>query len=152
MKLTRASSYAIHALVFMAAQKQNRPVASHHIAKARGMDDPKSPLLFDGSGPDSWPEWMTDRYYALDLAGKKVPGYVLIVGGPDQVPFGFQSLLQLFEGKLQCAHADWFHCLDGDLIFAAWFVNSQPPTHSHLQAVLRLEPHQAIPLTKEDPT
>ncbi len=63
------------------------------LAKARGMDDPKTPLLFDGSGPDSWPEWMTDRYYALDLAGKKVPGYVLIVGGPDQVPFGFQSLL-----------------------------------------------------------
>ena len=39
MKLTRASSYAIHALVFMAAQKQNRPVASHHIAKARGIPE-----------------------------------------------------------------------------------------------------------------
>jgi len=63
------------------------------LAKARGMDDPKTPLLFDGSGPDSWPEWMTDRYYALDLAGKKVPGYVLMVGGPDQIPFGFQSLM-----------------------------------------------------------
>src|SRR5207247_182814 len=63
------------------------------LAKARGMDDPKSPLLFDGSVPDAWPDWLNDRYYALDLAGKKVPGYVLIVGGPDQVPFGFQSLL-----------------------------------------------------------
>src|SRR5438552_12773282 len=39
MKLTRASSYAIHALVFMAAQKQNRPVASHHIAKAQGIPE-----------------------------------------------------------------------------------------------------------------
>jgi Rrf2 family protein len=39
MKFTRASSYAIHALVFMAAQKQNRPVASHHIAKARGIPE-----------------------------------------------------------------------------------------------------------------
>src|SRR5439155_23956547 len=39
MKLTRASSYAIHALVFMAAQKKNRPVASHHIAKARGIPE-----------------------------------------------------------------------------------------------------------------
>jgi len=39
MKLTRASSYAIHALVFMAAEKQNRPVASHHIAKARGIPE-----------------------------------------------------------------------------------------------------------------
>jgi Rrf2 family protein len=39
MKLTRASSYAIHALVFMAVQKQNRPVASHHIAQARGIPE-----------------------------------------------------------------------------------------------------------------
>jgi Rrf2 family protein len=39
MKLTRASSYAIHALVFMAGQKKNQPVASHHIAKARGIPE-----------------------------------------------------------------------------------------------------------------
>ncbi len=39
MKLTRASSYAIHALVFMAAEKQSRPVASHLIAKARGIPE-----------------------------------------------------------------------------------------------------------------
>jgi len=39
MKLTRASSYAIHALVFMAAEKPNRPIASHHIAKARGIPE-----------------------------------------------------------------------------------------------------------------
>lgn len=39
MKLTRASSYAIHAVVFMAAQKLNRPVASHMIAKARGIPE-----------------------------------------------------------------------------------------------------------------
>jgi Rrf2 family protein len=39
MKLTRASSYAIHALVFMSAQKHNRPVASHHIAQARGIPE-----------------------------------------------------------------------------------------------------------------
>jgi Rrf2 family protein len=39
MKLTRASSYAIHALVFMATEKQNHPVASHHIAKARGIPE-----------------------------------------------------------------------------------------------------------------
>ena len=39
MKLTRASSYAIHALAFMGAQKTNRPVASHHIAKARGIPE-----------------------------------------------------------------------------------------------------------------
>jgi Rrf2 family protein len=39
MKLTRAASYAIHALVFMANQKHNRPVASHHIAHARGIPE-----------------------------------------------------------------------------------------------------------------
>jgi Rrf2 family transcriptional regulator, cysteine metabolism repressor len=40
MKLTRASSYALHALVFMASQKQqNKPVASHDIAKARGIPE-----------------------------------------------------------------------------------------------------------------
>src|SRR5260370_27929927 len=39
MKLTRASSYALHAVVYMAAQKQTKPVASHHIAKARGIPE-----------------------------------------------------------------------------------------------------------------
>ena len=39
MKLTRASSYALHAVVHMAAQKQNKPMASHHIAKARGIPE-----------------------------------------------------------------------------------------------------------------
>ena len=39
MKLTRAASYAIHALVFMAAQKTNRPLASHNIAHARGIPE-----------------------------------------------------------------------------------------------------------------
>jgi Rrf2 family protein len=35
MKLTRASSYALHAVVYMADQDNNEPVASHVIAKAR---------------------------------------------------------------------------------------------------------------------
>ena len=35
MKLTRASSYALHAVTFMAAQKHDHPTASHHIAQAR---------------------------------------------------------------------------------------------------------------------
>jgi Rrf2 family protein len=39
MKLTRASSYALHAVAFMAAQKHDRPVASHHIAHARGIPE-----------------------------------------------------------------------------------------------------------------
>jgi Rrf2 family protein len=40
MKLTRASSYALHALVFMASQKQqNKPVTFHDIAKARSIPE-----------------------------------------------------------------------------------------------------------------
>jgi Rrf2 family protein len=39
MKLTRASSYALHAVAFMASQKHDRPVASHHIAQARGIPE-----------------------------------------------------------------------------------------------------------------
>src|SRR4051812_46757414 len=39
MKLSRASSYALHAVAFMASEKHNRPVASHNIAAARGIPD-----------------------------------------------------------------------------------------------------------------
>src|SRR5438067_1296171 len=39
MRLTRASSYALHAVVYMAVQKKNGPVASHHIARARGIPE-----------------------------------------------------------------------------------------------------------------
>jgi Rrf2 family protein len=39
MKLTRASSYALHAVAYMAAQKHSKPIASHHIAKARGIPE-----------------------------------------------------------------------------------------------------------------
>ena len=39
MKLTRASSYALHALAFMAVQKKDQAVASHQIAHARGIPE-----------------------------------------------------------------------------------------------------------------
>jgi Rrf2 family protein len=39
MKLTRAASYAVHALVFMAVQKTSKPLASHNIAQARGIPE-----------------------------------------------------------------------------------------------------------------
>src|SRR6516225_2183549 len=39
MRLTRASSYALHALVFMAAQKHNRPIPSHIVAQARSIPE-----------------------------------------------------------------------------------------------------------------
>ena len=39
MRLTRASSYALHAVVFMATQKHNRPIPSHIVAQARGIPE-----------------------------------------------------------------------------------------------------------------
>jgi Rrf2 family protein len=39
MKLTRACSYALHAVAFMAQQKSDKPVASHNIAHARGIPE-----------------------------------------------------------------------------------------------------------------
>jgi Rrf2 family protein len=39
MKLTRASSYALHAVAFMAVQDRDRPVASHLVAQARGIPE-----------------------------------------------------------------------------------------------------------------
>lgn len=40
MKLTRASSYAIHAVAYMAQVKdKDRPIASHTIAKERGIPE-----------------------------------------------------------------------------------------------------------------
>ena len=40
MKLTRASSYALHAVAFVAGQKDStKAVAWHHIAAARGIPD-----------------------------------------------------------------------------------------------------------------
>src|SRR5438270_707071 len=41
MKWTRACSYALRAVAFLAAQKQSRPIASHDIAQACG-----APVLF----------------------------------------------------------------------------------------------------------
>jgi Rrf2 family protein len=39
MKLTRASSYALHAVQYMAAQGDSKPVPSHLIARARGVPE-----------------------------------------------------------------------------------------------------------------
>jgi hypothetical protein len=64
------------------------PLAYH-----RGMPDPAEPLLYNGEPEDEWLDWLSDNYFALKLEGKKVPGYLLVAGGPDQVPFGLQSIL-----------------------------------------------------------
>jgi Rrf2 family protein len=40
MRLTRASTYALHALAHLAAAGDGRPVAARHIARARGIPAP----------------------------------------------------------------------------------------------------------------
>ena len=39
MKLTRASTYALHAVAFMASRKSDKPIASHKIARRRKIPD-----------------------------------------------------------------------------------------------------------------
>jgi hypothetical protein len=62
-----------------------RPLAEH-----RGMEKPEEPLLFDGGPEEEWFDWITENYSPLTLG--RVPAYVLIIGGPDQVPFAFQAV------------------------------------------------------------
>ena len=67
------------------------------LAKHRNMENPKSPLTFDKNEEndqplEQWSDWLKDNYHSLVLEGKKTPHYVLIIGGPDLIPFKFQSL------------------------------------------------------------
>jgi hypothetical protein len=72
-------------------QKDALIVALRPLAEQRGMPHPDRPLLYHGESSDGWFDWMTDNFSPLVL--EKVPLYVLIAGGPDQVPFAFQSML-----------------------------------------------------------
>jgi hypothetical protein len=65
-----------------------RPLAEH-----RGMEDPSDPIVFDSGPGESWGDWLQESYWARELDGKKVPQYVLMVGGPEFLPFPLQSLL-----------------------------------------------------------
>ena len=75
-----------------------KPLAEH-----RGMEDPSAPLVMDAENQDSWGDWLQENYYARELEGKKVPQYVLMVGGPDLLPFHFQSLMDTIAnvGRLE---------------------------------------------------
>ncbi len=76
------------------------------LAKRRGMKKPDEPLLFNGSAYPGWQDWLLKNYTPMDLSDP--PFYVLIVGGPDQVPFHFQSFLDASAavGRLDFDHLD----------------------------------------------
>lgn len=78
------------------------------LAHDRGMTDLRSPLLFNGEPQEEWFDWLHDSYFALEIEGKKTPQYVLIVGGPERVPFQLQSLLQTVAsvGRVAFDHLD----------------------------------------------
>ncbi|MBN1274368.1 MAG: hypothetical protein JXB26_19070 [Candidatus Aminicenantes bacterium] len=61
------------------------------LAEWRGMKDEAKPLYYDGEGPDEWYDWMQMNYSSILM--DRVPYYILILGGPDQVPFHFQAFL-----------------------------------------------------------
>ncbi len=76
------------------------------LAQHRGMKEPEKYLKYN-RGIDStsmdWMDFLTKHYFRKGLTIKgKIPKYVLIVGGPDQIPFRFQSLLQCvaFVGRV----------------------------------------------------
>lgn len=66
-------------------QEALQPLAEH-----RGMDRGAKPLLFHGADEDAWHDWILD---VLGPFQERRPHYILIVGGPDKVPFALQSLL-----------------------------------------------------------
>jgi hypothetical protein len=60
------------------------------LAIKRGMANPGRPLLFGGQDADEWLDWMTDNFWS---PSREPAQYILIVGGPDRVPFHFQAVL-----------------------------------------------------------
>lgn len=62
------------------------PLADH-----RGMKNQGSLLIYNNEPVDQWFEWLQENYSSLRMEQK--PHYILIAGGPEQVPFLFQSML-----------------------------------------------------------
>jgi Rrf2 family protein len=108
MKLSRASSYALHAVVHMAAEDADRPLASHDIARAHGIPERfllkvlkplvSAQVLRSVKGPNG-------GYRLARPAGKiTLLEVVEAVDGPirGQVPFGSDGNGQTgFERRLE---------------------------------------------------
>lgn len=65
------------------------------LAEHRGADL-STPLVFRSEPPARWLDWLHAEYLKREDVGLVVPRYLLIVGGPDRVPFAFQAYLQTF--------------------------------------------------------
>jgi hypothetical protein len=65
-----------------------RPLAEH-----RGMRDPGKPMLFGGEPPSRWNDWLMIHHSRI--SPHREPEYILIVGGPDRIPFQFQAFLDI---------------------------------------------------------
>lgn len=66
----------------------------NQLAVHRGMIEPDKPLIYDCEpNNEDWFDWLNENYFGLVLEGKKVPQYILIAGGPEQIPFHFHSIL-----------------------------------------------------------
>jgi hypothetical protein len=65
------------------------------LARHRGADLTK-PLVYRDEPAAKWLEWLHAEYLKRDEDGGVVPRYVVIVGGPERVPFAFQAFLQTF--------------------------------------------------------
>ena len=61
------------------------------LAKHRGMANPGDPMIYDCKFEHEWWEWIRNNCWPLAL--DEAPYYIMIIGGPDQVPFLFQALI-----------------------------------------------------------
>lgn len=59
----------------------------------RGMHDPSEPIYYNGEKSAQWFDWLNKNYFKKGLNGRHAPLYIMIIGGPEQVPFLFQSFL-----------------------------------------------------------
>jgi Peptidase family C25 len=75
--------------------------------------------VLDYQPGEGWPEWLVRHGTSIgNLDPRKVPYYVLLVGGPDRIPFSFQFLLSVeyAVGRLSFDDADGYRRYVGGLI------------------------------------